>query len=443
MNFRESKYFLPYQIAWIRDTSRLRIMEKSRQIGITFADAYDSVCKVTARIPLDVWVSSKDEDTAKLYLEICKKWASILHIAAEDLGERVIDSKKDLKASVLRFATGKCIYALSSDVNAVASRTGHVKLDEFALHENQRLLYRYSKPATTWGGTLTIISTHRGAHTVFNQILTEIKDRGNPKRWSHHRVDIFDAVRAGLVEKINQKMETKMTREEFLEQCKRECIDDEQWLQEHCCIPCDDESVFLEYDLLSKCKSPHCLQPFSYLESCPNDLYVGVDVGRVKHLTVIDVGERIGDVIWDRLRIELKGKPFPEIRQELYSVLHLPRVKRCCIDASGLGIQLAEEAKIKFGSRVEPVTLSAPVKEELAYELRRVFEERTIRIDPDPKLEADLHGVKKLITIAGNIRFAGDTNESHCDRFWAKALRQHAAKTPKSEPFAIVIRRRD
>jgi len=118
-------------------------------------------------------------------------------------------------------------------------------------------------------------------------------------------------------------------------------------------------------------------------------------------------------------------------------------VKRCCIDASGLGIQLAEEAKIKFGSRVEPVTLSAPVKEELAYELRRVFEERTIRIDPDPKLEADLHGVKKLITIAGNIRFAGDTNESHCDRFWAKALRQHAAKTPKSEPFAIVIRRRD
>ena len=37
------KYFLPYQCDWIFDTSRLKIIEKSRQIGITYADAYDSV----------------------------------------------------------------------------------------------------------------------------------------------------------------------------------------------------------------------------------------------------------------------------------------------------------------------------------------------------------------------------------------------------------------
>ncbi|HTD87841.1 MAG TPA: hypothetical protein VK850_14790 [Candidatus Binatia bacterium] len=39
MNNPENTYFLPYQIAWIRDQSRLKIIEKSRQIGITYADA--------------------------------------------------------------------------------------------------------------------------------------------------------------------------------------------------------------------------------------------------------------------------------------------------------------------------------------------------------------------------------------------------------------------
>jgi phage FluMu gp28-like protein len=38
-------YFLPYQQRWIDDPSPLKIIEKSRQIGITYADAYDSVIK--------------------------------------------------------------------------------------------------------------------------------------------------------------------------------------------------------------------------------------------------------------------------------------------------------------------------------------------------------------------------------------------------------------
>ncbi len=38
-----AQYFLPYQECWILDESPLRIIQKSRQVGITYADAYDSV----------------------------------------------------------------------------------------------------------------------------------------------------------------------------------------------------------------------------------------------------------------------------------------------------------------------------------------------------------------------------------------------------------------
>lgn len=50
--------FLPYQQRWLDDQSSLKIIEKSRQIGITYTDAYDSVIKAASRDNhLDVWVS--------------------------------------------------------------------------------------------------------------------------------------------------------------------------------------------------------------------------------------------------------------------------------------------------------------------------------------------------------------------------------------------------
>jgi phage FluMu gp28-like protein len=115
-----------------------------------------------------------------------------------------------------------------------------------------------------------------------------------------------------------------------------------------------------------------------------------------------------------------------------------------------MGMQLAERAKERFRSKVEPVTFTQTIKEELAFDLRRAFEDRRLRIDPDPDLRADLRGVKKVITSAGNIRFLADNIDqssvgrdsvepsSHADRFWAKALRQHAANT-KGRMGAMVV----
>ena len=66
------------------------------------------------------------------------------------------------------------------------------------------------------------------------------------------------------------------------------------------------------------------------------------------------------------------------------------------------------------------------MKEEMAYRLRAAFEDKTIRIPHDDKLRADLRGIKREVSASGSLRFAGESENSHCDRFWAKALRQHA-----------------
>lgn len=447
MNTYEQEFFLPYQQAWIDDWSPLKIMEKSRQIGITYADAFDSVLKASSKTKsADVWVSSRDEPTARLYLQHCKRWAQALNIGAQYLGQQIVSNeKKDLTAEVLRFNTGFCIYSLTSSPDAIASRTGHIKLDEFALHKDQRELFRVAKGCTLWGFQLSIISTHRGSGTVFNELLRSIKEQGNPMGFSPHRVTLQDAVNQGLAERINYYSGRKESRAQFLKRIHDECLDEEQWQQEYCCQPADENSAFITWDMITGTEFPNCLKGWNYLENCGNPLYVGVDVARKQHLCVIDIGEKIGDVIWDRYRIELQDKTFSEIEHELHRILSLPKVQRCCIDATGLGMQLAEQARQQFGWKVEPITFTAPVKEELAFHLRHCFEDRLLRIDPSPALRSDLRGIKKETTVAGNIRFVGESEDDsgphasgHCDRFWAKALRQHAAKQ-RREFFAIVI----
>ena len=61
-----------------------------------------------------------------------------------------------------------------------------------------------------------------------------------------------------------------------------------------------------------------------------------------------------------------------------------------------------------------------------------------MRLACDDLLRADLTSIKKEITLCGNIRFVGETQESHCDRFWAKALRQQAASAG-DEVWAIAV----
>ncbi len=456
---RPPAFFYQSQRDFILDDSPLVIAEKGRQLGISIAQAYRLVRRCSLAGARDEWVMSRDERQAKQFILYVKRWATILKIAADDMGEMVLDThegKQILKHSV-RFASGACVYALSSSPDAIAGKTGHVTLDEFALHKDQRELYTVAKAVTQWGGTLTIISTHRGIGSVFNQIVRNIKDSRRTeiqrlgllrddqdsrqaqfsRSWSLHTISVQTAVDQGLVEKINKSSGRDETREGWLARQRAECIDEEQWLQEYCCIPADEASAFLSYDLIQSCEDSDCIKEPGYLQDCKNPLYVGVDVARKQDLFVIDVGEKVGDVIWDRLRVELKGKKFAELTSELNRILCLPQVKRCCIDASGMGMQMAEEAQQRFGYKVEGVTFTAPVKEELAFGLRAAFEDKRIRIPRDDKLSADLRGIKKEVTVSGNIRFAGESADSHCDRFWAKALRHHAAVTV-NEVFAVV-----
>lgn len=434
---------LPYQTKWILDNSRIKIIEKSRQIGISWADSCETVRSIAPATRVhDTWISSRDEAQSALYVNDCKGWAQFYQHGAKDLGEKVYEDEngKAFKSFEMEFANGRVIHSLSSNPDAQAGKRGPRKLDEFALNPQQRKLYAIAYPGITWGGNLSMISTHRGNLTFFNELVREVKEKGNPKKISLHTVTLQDALDQGFLYKLQQSLAKAnpedpildMDEADYFNMVRRECPDEETFLQEFMCVPADDKAAFLEWDLIAAAEyDPKELWQID-LNAIIGDLYIGVDVGRRHDLTVIWLLEKLGGYWFTRRVIELKNTRFSEQEAILWPLIAHRKTKRCCIDATGLGMQLAERAQEKFSSyRVEAVSFSAPVKEELAYPLRAVMEERALKFPMTKEIRSDLRGVKKETTASGNIRFTADTGpDGHSDRFWALALAVHAGKVP-------------
>ena len=206
---------LPYQRRWVLDHARIKVMEKSRQIGISWASAYALVRrKAQLGARYDAWVSSRDEIQARLFLEDCKAFAQILNIVADDLSCRLLDDCGST-SYVLRFRSGVKINSMSSSPDAQAGKRGDRLLDEFALHKDPRKLYAVAYPGITWGGQLEMVSTHRGSHNFFNEIITEVREKGNPKNISLHRVTLEDALNDGLLYRLQQKLPPDDERQEM------------------------------------------------------------------------------------------------------------------------------------------------------------------------------------------------------------------------------------
>lgn len=173
------------------------------------------------------------------------------------------------------------------------------------------------------------------------------------------------------------------------------------------------------------------------------ELYVGVDVGRTTHNTVIWTWEKLGDVKWCRELHVLRHKDRPmsfgeqkkEIRRRLSS-----NVVACKIDKGGIGMQLAEELEAEFPGVVEGVQLTPGRQGQLAKRMQVEFGQRRVRIPFDDDLEEDLQLVRKTEMRNGIPIVQTDEGPSgHADRFWAGALGLFGVPTverpkPKSAP---------
>jgi phage FluMu gp28-like protein len=396
---------LPYQRRWVGDQSRFKIGLMARQTGKSFATSLEAVIDCIS-YPRNLWVFLSAGERQSLELaEKAKLHCDAISVIAEFVQEAFDVSTKQY---VIRFPNGSRIISLPANPNTARGYSGNVLLDEFAFHQDSTEIWGAIFPTVTRNPRfkVRVISTPNGQSGMFWELWKD--DDGD---WSRHRVDIYQAVEQGL------SIDPEALRKGLKKPLK--------WQQEYLLEFVEENTAWLPYELIAGCESEA-----ASTEGDPSgELYLGMDIGRHRDLSVIWIAEKLGDVLWTRKVVWLERVPFATQREVLYSLL--PKVRRAAIDSTGLGMQLAEEAKTKFGSRVEPVMFTNAVKEDLAITLRRRFEDKTIRVPVDERIRESLHAVRRIATSAGNFRFDADRDESgHADEFWAGALAVHAASNP-------------
>lgn len=440
---------LPYQKRWVEDTSRLKLAVKSRQIGWTWATAYGLIRrKALKTAQLDAWISSRDEIQARLFLEDCKSFAGILDAGAQDFGERVIDAKGS-SAYVLQMGNGLRINSMSSNPDAQAGKRGDRVLDEFALHPDPRKLYSIAYPGITWGGNFEIFSTPRGSDSFFQKLIDEIKG-GNPKKFSFHKITLEDALNQGFLAKLQKKLPAgderqAMDEAAYFDFIKSGCADEETFNQEYMCIPSNDATAFISYEMLDGNRvygnieretgtvdgKPSAIvtwinvAPGIEVSSVP--LYLGVDYARHEDLTVMWLAADIAGILVPVELKTMKNVPFKRQREAIDRYMAMKSLRRCCFDMTGIGEETAEAMRSKYGYRFEPIRFTAESKESMAYPVRHDLEDKTMKVPDLPLVDADFRKIRKEDSAGGHVRFVAERDtKGHADIFWAAALCREA-----------------
>lgn len=458
---------LPYQIRYLRDRSPMKKWVKSRRIGGTWTQSLEDVLDCVDKPGLKVWFSSADLSAGKEYLDYVRMWVDVANLLVQtvvvledelgsgDVTPAAIEvaDPTEATATVVEFHNGSKITILSSNPSSFRSKGGKVVLDEFAHHGRDRDLWTAAQPvAGAWGFDIRILSTLNGKGNAFFRLGNPEFNRPAPDQedgdeasgeagsdWSIHTVTIDQAVSDGMYDRVMRRPTTEKERASFIRKLRRQCLTQEQFDEEYRCIPNDEGHAFLSYPLIESAERDGILG----LEQVKGALFVGMDIGRKRDLSVIYVAELVGQTLVTRQMVEMEKTRFAEQKRVLWEILRHPRFVRASIDANGIGAQLAEEAQEYFGVyRVEAVTPTAAINDALATRLHQELEDGTLQIPRHERQREGLHAVRKTVSITNKARYDAQHDEAngHADHFWALAHCIAAARSVGQAPADALSR---
>lgn len=410
-----------YQQRWSDDACRVKICDKSRQIGISFVETLDIVRYLRAK--KDRWYYlSISEDRSVEAIEY-----AIMHCLAMGEAAKLDDSMVSFEGVEYRrlrikFPNGSQLIGLPANERTARGCSGNVTLDEFAHHIHAEQIWTAVFPVTTWGYRLHVISTPNGKQGKFYDLWT-----GNGKcdpediadglavgrdivgdRWSRHLTTIAQAKEDGHPIDIEEAREL--------------AGDDLTWQQEYCGKFLDEALAWLPFSLIDAATRSEATLQFTRDTQRPAfPLYLGFDIGRKRDLSVVWLNERRPLQTVTRGLITMRHTEFDLQERQLNDLF--PLVRRGCIDETGIGASLAEKMKKRWASRAEGVHFTAEVTAKMAANVKQRLERGDVWLPDCPEVRADLHSLRRTYTVAGNVRYeAPRTKDGHADRYNALGL---------------------
>jgi phage FluMu gp28-like protein len=405
-----------YQQRLVTCPARFTWNNWSRQTGKSFAFSLRRILRGMERGRNQIFLSASQAQSRELMMKAEQHLRAMKIAASNILESEVFDEVRFKQLEIVVPPVGQGgrpirIIGLPANPRTARGFTGDLLLDEFAMHQRDVDIYAAAFPTVSRDqGEMDVCSTPMGRQNMFYRL-------GLNDMFHRETVTIHDAVAGGCPQDP--------------EALRAGINDEDRWRQEYLCEFVDEATAFLTFEVIGECESATLVREadLQALRDFDGDVVAGYDVGRKRDLSVIWLFHVDGKILRCLGMVMLDKMPFREQFDIASNIARMRCLRRMCVDATGMGMQLAEELTERFGEhKVEPCTLTAAFKEQAASLMRNRFLDKTIQIHADDKTRNDLHSVRKIVTAAGNVRLEAPREDgSHADRFWACALACYAA----------------
>lgn len=462
--------FMAYQVKWVEDQSPVKIMEKSRRIGLSYSEAADDVLYAASAEGANVYYISYNKEMTQGFIQDCATWAKAFNAAASQIEESVLEEEdKQILSFTINFDSGHKIQAFTSNPRNLRSkgRPGErLVIDEAAFVDDIKELLKAAMAMTMWGGQIRIISTHNGEDNPFNELINDVRAGRYP--YSLHRVDFDDALRDGLYRKICAVTKQPWTlegeanwRQEIINRYRP------NEGEELFCIPAQGGGAWLtrvqvesrmveapvirftgtkEFNqagpevrkVLMQDWIDEALQPL--LKKLNPELRhaLGMDFARTGDLSVlapVEVAANLHEHI--PFLVELKNVPYKQQEQVLFAICDaLPRCSGIVIDSRGNGSYIGEAAEDRYGAMVLKLMATEGWYRDNMPGYKAAFEDGTITLPKHDGLLQD-HRAFKLVRGVARIPEGKTEGDSHGDRAMA-CVYAHAAAKLKIAPIDYI-----
>jgi phage FluMu gp28-like protein len=414
---------LPYQSKWLWDDAQVKIVEKSRRIGLSWGEAADAALVASTdekQGGMNVWYIGYNQDMAKEFIRDAANWAKTYSLVCDEPQEQVfVDEDKDIITYQIKFSSGLRVTALSSRPSGLRGKQGLVIIDEAAFHDDLPGLIKSAMAFTIWGGKIRIISTHDGEDNYFNLLIKECRAGKLP--YSVHRITFREALAQGLYKRIckMQGIEwTQAAEDKWVEETYDFYGDDAA--EELDVIPSSGGGVYISRVLVEGCQVDNSdivrlKKPDEFVTN-PNRIALieewcqdvlkpildnfdnsartvfGQDFGRSGDLSSMWLMQKTTKTTWHTpLIVELRNLPFDCQQHILFFILdNVPHFFHAKFDARGNGQAHAEAALQRYGAtRIDCVMFTRPWYAEHFPKYKSAFEGKHLTVPNDEDIVTD------------------------------------------------------
>lgn len=465
---RTPMVLLPYQQAWNADPNPVKIIEKSRRIGLSWGEAAeDAVLAADRERGMDVFYIGYNQDMAREFIEDCADWIKFYNLAAIEVEEFIYEDEraenKGISAFRITIPGAHKIVALSSRPSNLRGKQGKIVIDEAAFHDDLAGLMKAAIAMLMWGGRVVVISTHFGEDNPFNELIAEA--RAGKKPYSVHRVTLDDALAAGLYRRICLRLGKEWS-EDGEAKWRQNLIDfyGDDADEELFCIPSQGGGQYLSRALIearmsvqipvirwsqkdtwaeqpdhkrimeTKSWCDGMLRPWLETPLAKKIAYVGEDFGRSGDLTdILPLMEMENLVLRSLFLCDLRNIPFQQQEQIFYFICdRLPALSGLALDSRGNGQYLGERAMQRYGAdRVAQVMPSEAWYRDAMPKYKARFTDATLLLPKDADVLNDHRAIRIIKGVAripdGREKSVADKKQRHGDSAISGAMAVYAA----------------